>query len=205
MPKRMLKLNSLSIIKNQKVNDVNVDSSEVTVKSKKTLILQTAHNLFKQYGFHNVGVDRIIDDSKIAKMTFYNNFGSKENLIINCLEYEIDHQKNSILDLIFELDSDDHKAHLKAIYSWHVSYINNPEYNGCMLNKAVIELWFYENVISTVESFNTWKFCLIESVFNQLNLGTPNARIFFNAINGLMIPANKYIPTWQDLEILTTN
>ncbi len=41
-------------------------------------VLHTAKDLFNQYGFHKVGVDRIIADSQINKGTFYNYFRSKE-------------------------------------------------------------------------------------------------------------------------------
>lgn len=46
--------------------------------------LHTATDLFKQYGFHKVGVDRIIAESKVTKATFYNHFHSKERLIEMC-------------------------------------------------------------------------------------------------------------------------
>lgn len=39
-------------------------------------VLHTAKDLFNQYGFHKVGVDRIITDSQIPKATFYNYFHS---------------------------------------------------------------------------------------------------------------------------------
>ncbi len=53
---------------------------------KKTTFLQTALKLFNQYGFGNIGVDRIIAESDVAKMTFYKHFGSKDNLIVECLK-----------------------------------------------------------------------------------------------------------------------
>ncbi|PIL52780.1 TetR family transcriptional regulator, partial [Acinetobacter baumannii] len=37
-------------------------------------VLHIASDLFKQYGFHKVGVDRIISETKISKATFYNYF-----------------------------------------------------------------------------------------------------------------------------------
>ncbi|EXA74754.1 TetR/AcrR family transcriptional regulator, partial [Acinetobacter baumannii] len=51
-------------------------------------VLHTARDLFKQYGFHKVGVDRIIAESKITKATFYNYFQSKERLIEMCLTFQ---------------------------------------------------------------------------------------------------------------------
>ena len=53
-------------------------------------VLHTARDLFKQYGFHKVGVDRIIAESKITKATFYNYFHSKERLIEMCLTFQKD-------------------------------------------------------------------------------------------------------------------
>ncbi|PBV23091.1 TetR/AcrR family transcriptional regulator, partial [Pseudomonas aeruginosa] len=53
-------------------------------------VLHTARDLFKQYGFHKVGVDRIIDESKITKATLYNYFHSKEILIEMCLTFQKD-------------------------------------------------------------------------------------------------------------------
>ena len=41
-------------------------------------VLHTAKDLFNQYGFHKVGIDRIIAESKVTKATFYNHFHSKK-------------------------------------------------------------------------------------------------------------------------------
>lgn len=42
--------------------------------SKKNDILTTATRLFNQHSFVSVGIDRIIDESQVAKMTFYKHF-----------------------------------------------------------------------------------------------------------------------------------
>ncbi|WP_049066683.1 TetR/AcrR family transcriptional regulator, partial [Acinetobacter seifertii] len=45
--------------------------------SRKVLhVIDTATDLFKQYGFNKVGVDQIIAESQINKGTFYNYFHS---------------------------------------------------------------------------------------------------------------------------------
>ncbi len=48
-------------------------------------VIDTATDLFKQYGFNKVGVDQIIAESQINKGTFYNYFHSKERFIERCL------------------------------------------------------------------------------------------------------------------------
>ena len=64
-------------------------------------VLHTARDLFKQYGFHKVGVDRIIAESKITKATFYNYFQSKERLIEMCLTFQKDGLKEEVFSIIY--------------------------------------------------------------------------------------------------------
>jgi hypothetical protein len=45
--------------------------------SKKEDIITTALNLFNRYNYSSVGVDRIISESGVAKMTFYKYFHLK--------------------------------------------------------------------------------------------------------------------------------
>lgn len=44
-------------------------------------VLHTAKDLFKQYGFHKVGVDQIIAESQINKGTFLATFTPKKDLL----------------------------------------------------------------------------------------------------------------------------
>lgn len=48
-------------------------------------ILLSAHRLFNQHGMHRTGVDRIISESKVAKMSFYSHFPSKQDLVLQYL------------------------------------------------------------------------------------------------------------------------
>jgi AcrR family transcriptional regulator len=45
---------------------------------KRRLIVQTAYRLFKRDGFHATGIDKIIAEAEVAKMTMYRHFPSKE-------------------------------------------------------------------------------------------------------------------------------
>ncbi len=44
-------------------------------------MLLTAHRLFNRYGTHRTGIDRIIKESGVAKMSFYSHFPSKRDLV----------------------------------------------------------------------------------------------------------------------------
>lgn len=168
---------------------------------KKFHVLNVAHDLFKKYGFHSVGVDRIIADSNVAKMTFYNGFRSKNNLIFAIVEREISDQKTSLENALINIEERENMAYLKALYNWHLTFIKQKNYNGCLLNKALVELWGNSEIINMIEDFNSWKFELVLSYFYKTNKS--QAILFFNLLNGMLLPANKNIIKWTDLEKIT--
>src|SRR6185369_13581723 len=57
-------------------------------------ILETADRLFYQEGIRAVGIDRIIAEAGVAKMSLYNHFPSKDDLILAVLE----HREASVLE-----------------------------------------------------------------------------------------------------------
>jgi len=46
--------------------------------SKRQQVVDKAGELFSKHGFHPVGVDWIIDESGVARMTLYRHFAGKE-------------------------------------------------------------------------------------------------------------------------------
>lgn len=54
-------------------------------------ILVTAHDLFYRDGIRATGIDRIIAESGVAKLTFYRHFPSKDELVRSFLAYR--HQR----------------------------------------------------------------------------------------------------------------
>jgi AcrR family transcriptional regulator len=57
-----------------------------TQPSAREQILETATGLFYRYGFRAVGIDRVIAESGVAKMTLYKHFPSKDDLIVAYLQ-----------------------------------------------------------------------------------------------------------------------
>ena len=50
-------------------------------------IINTAIELFREYGYHATGVDRIINEAGVSKKTLYTHFRSKEELLIAALRH----------------------------------------------------------------------------------------------------------------------
>jgi AcrR family transcriptional regulator len=55
-------------------------------RRKRDHLVGTALELFMRDGYHATGIDRILAEAGVAKMTLYNNFKSKEALIVAALE-----------------------------------------------------------------------------------------------------------------------
>src|SRR5215475_10883000 len=69
----------------QKAARPQTESTKSGSVSLRDRILQTAAELFYRHGIHSVGIDRIIEESGVAKMTFYRHFPSKARLIAEYL------------------------------------------------------------------------------------------------------------------------
>ena len=53
--------------------------------SKKEHLIETAVKLFGREGFHATGIDRILQEAGVARMTLYKHFRSKDELILAAL------------------------------------------------------------------------------------------------------------------------
>src|SRR5260221_11040821 len=55
-------------------------------RRKRDQLIETAWTLFYRDGYHATGIDRILAESQVAKMTLYHHFRSKEELILAVLK-----------------------------------------------------------------------------------------------------------------------
>ncbi|WP_105429295.1 TetR/AcrR family transcriptional regulator [Neorhizobium sp. T6_25] len=69
---------------------VDVEGQPLNALAPRERILKTASDLFYRFSIHSVGIDRIIAESGVAKMTFYKHFPSKADLIATYLRYKTD-------------------------------------------------------------------------------------------------------------------
>ena len=60
------------------------NDKKISVRDK---ILLTAHDLFYSTGFRATGVDTLIKEAKVTKVTFYRHYPSKSLLILAYLHY----------------------------------------------------------------------------------------------------------------------
>lgn len=166
-------------------------------------IVETAYNLFRKVSFIRVGIDRIIEESNVAKNTFYVYFNSKEKLLFECLEYEILITQNSIQALILDHKKNGSKACLEAIYQWHVAQVCEPNYTGNLIIKASVELVHLPEVKLILTEYSAWLFVNISTLLEDLGITDIGVhQVLINLLAGVSLPTSVYLPTWEDIENL---
>jgi AcrR family transcriptional regulator len=163
--------------------------------NKKQDIILTAIKLFNDNSFSSIGVDQIIHDSSVAKMTFYKHFPSKEKLIASCLLIRSVEIRDAILHEINLKDEFDYLGKIKTIYDWYIRWIYSNNYNGCLFQKATIEMLNkYPALAQIITEHKNWLRKLIEELLIGLHVDQPKilTDIFLNIIDGLMINVRNY-------------
>lgn len=102
-------------------------------------ILETADRLFYQEGVRAVGIDRIIAEAGVAKMSLYKHFPSKDDLILEVLKY----REVGVLGF-FRSAMERHvkkvKNPLRAFFAALKDFFESPGFRGCPFQNAAVEL-----------------------------------------------------------------
>ena len=125
--------------------------------SKKDDIINTALSLFNSHSYNSIGVDRIISESGVAKMTFYKYFPSKAKLIEECLNKRNMNLQESLEAAIAECNPQNYIDHIKTIFFWYNAWFHTEDFNGCMFQKAVEEISrLYPSTIKPAIEYKEW-------------------------------------------------
>jgi len=98
-------------------------------------ILDTATALFYAEGVHAVGIDRIIAQAGVAKATFYNQFPSKEDLVLAYV-HELDERGRAEVEALPEQPP---RQMLLTFFQRIDAAARQPGYRGCPFLNAAAE------------------------------------------------------------------
>lgn len=104
---------------------------------KRRHIVETAYHLFKRDGFHATGIDKIIAEAEVAKMTMYRHFPSKEGLIVEVLGWRAERFGQHLDQLAEAAITPGEK--IAAIFDWHERWFDSPDFHGCLFQHALAE------------------------------------------------------------------
>jgi len=101
-------------------------------------LIETAARLFNEHGYHATGIDRILAESGVAKMTLYNHFRSKDELILAVLRRRDETFRNRLIRAAEDL-AETPRERLLAIFDVLGEWFRSKDFHGCMFINASAE------------------------------------------------------------------
>src|SRR5258708_23661230 len=105
-------------------------------RRKRDQLIETAWTLFYRDGYHATGIDRILAESQVAKMTLYHHFRSKEELILAVLEQRSRQTLDSLRRFLDARNRSPEKR-LEAVIGWLSACIRSKRFLGRPFLKPV--------------------------------------------------------------------
>jgi AcrR family transcriptional regulator len=120
--------------------EAGTEASAAGRQSARERILDTAYELFSRHGTRAVGVDRIIAECGIAKMTLYRNFPSKDDLILAFLDRRAERWTHAWLESEAARRGGDPAGRLLAVFDTFDGWFREEQYEGCSFINVMLEV-----------------------------------------------------------------
>lgn len=112
-----------------------LDPSSVSERPARERILLTAYRLFYGQGIRATGIDQVIAEAKVAKVTFYRHFPSKHALILAFLDYRHDRWMAWFVAALQR-----HGGGPEALVPTLGEWFEQPGFRGCAFINSLAEL-----------------------------------------------------------------
>jgi AcrR family transcriptional regulator len=106
--------------------------------SARDRLVDAALELFQREGFHATGIDRILTKAGVARMTLYNHFKSKDELILAALRRADERFRNWFMQEV-ERRATKPRERLLALFEVLAEWHRRPEFHGCVFGGAASE------------------------------------------------------------------
>ena len=107
-------------------------------RDRREHLVQTALDLFCRDGFHATGIDRILSEAGVAKMTLYKHFRSKDELILAVLRRRDEEFRNWFMRAV-ESRADTPRARLICLFDVLGEWFAQTDFTGCTFINAAAE------------------------------------------------------------------
>jgi AcrR family transcriptional regulator len=117
---------------------VQAADAEVLANPRERLV-RTAYDLFRRHGIGAVGIDRVVAEAGVAKMTLYRHFSSKQALVLETLELREQLWTREWLEAEMARLADDPAGQLLAVFDAFDPWFRDDAYSGCMFINCLLE------------------------------------------------------------------
>ncbi len=105
---------------------------------KRDQLMSTAQQLFYEQGYRAVGIDTLLDQAGVAKMTLYNHFASKEELIAAVLTQRSQELLTAV-DSAIAAAGRSPARQLTAVFDGLKKWFSTTAFKGCAFIRALSE------------------------------------------------------------------
>ncbi|TWP37587.1 TetR/AcrR family transcriptional regulator [Leekyejoonella antrihumi] len=102
-------------------------------------ILAAATRMFYHQGITNTGIDAVIESAGVAKMSLYRHFGSKDQLIVECLARLDTRYHNWFVEQVENHDVEPTERVL-SVFDVLDEWFHDDHFRGCAFINATVEL-----------------------------------------------------------------
>ncbi len=106
--------------------------------SRRDELVDAAMRVFYRHGFHASGLDRILEESGISRMTIYNHFKSKDELILAALRRRDEIFRTKMMQFV-DAKKRSPISRLLAVFDYHENWFTGKDFCGCMFINASAE------------------------------------------------------------------
>ncbi len=167
-------------------------------------IINTANDLFYNQGYHQTGINQIIEEAGVARATFYSHFKSKEDLGVEYLRESASGSLEEIKDMINSID-DPVKKYLSIIESL-VQFMKHTDFRGCAFSNIASEIVDKNNPMRKEVKYHEDMFrSIIRDVVSNLKecdkkYGDINveyiANLYYIIVEGALAASQNYNDLW---------
>ncbi|MDX6216226.1 MAG: hypothetical protein QOG99_1810 [Frankiales bacterium] len=125
-----------------------------TADSPRQRLLDVAGTLFYSEGVHVVGIDRILEESGVAKASLYSHFGSKDGLVREYLEAHFAQRRDAVATVLEAHDSP--RERLVGLFDELTAALKNPAFCGCRFINASAEARPGESIQGVTNAYRAW-------------------------------------------------
>ena len=115
-------------------------------------LIRTAYDLFCRHGIASVGVDQIIAKARVAKMTLYRRFRSKDELALLILDRREERWTFGWLKKEVDRRSDKPEERLLAMFDVLDEWFARPDFEGCLFVNSLLEAHGTASVIGAASA-----------------------------------------------------
>ena len=106
--------------------------------SRRDDLIDAAMRVFYRYGFHASSLDDIQKEGGISRMTLYNHFKSKDELVVAAMRRRDEIFRNKLMQFV-DARAKTPRERLLAVFDFHENWFTGNEFCGCMFINAAAE------------------------------------------------------------------